>query len=378
MTVSAPRQNWFHQFVSSRLWLPISAILLPLGLILFVVVLAWSAIDIQHSAFWTGIGGISVLLILFSAVASVLGLRKLECIPPGEDRCVLIYNRYLVGTGYALLVCTVLCGVLVAGLIYSSSLHCTGPEFNSAMNPGTASTSVPTSSSPATGGNSAAIPRASEGDKTTQEPKLASVVETPDSAAIKRVRLATLLLLSIGTAIVGALFFVANSLRVKCAVAEPFSAARFWGGLWYRLGEAALFTLVMFWLVWRSADPKHDSTPMNYTWLPIVSLFLGMFVKSGESLVFAIAHGLFEAVRGFFGLALVRDKPAPKAGQGKDKSSPAGENGSGKGANVVTGETGGSAVPLTDAQLTPAPAPNPPGGASNTPDPAPDKDDRNG
>lgn len=101
---------------------------------------------------------------------------------------------------------------------------------------------------------------------------------------------AILLMISLGMSILGALFFVANSLREKRDEFEQFDHSGFWSGLWYRLGEAVLFTVVFF-LVLRRFYPASGAL-----WLPVLALFLGMFVKSGERLVFGLAKRVFAAV----------------------------------------------------------------------------------
>jgi len=55
------------------------------------------------------------------------------------------------------------------------------------------------------------------------------------------------LVVSLGMAVLGALFFVTNSLRNKRErKLVRYSETKFWAGLWFRLGEAVLFTVVFF------------------------------------------------------------------------------------------------------------------------------------
>jgi hypothetical protein len=74
--------------------------------------------------------------------------------------------------------------------------------------------------------------------------------------------------------------------------AEPFDAARFWGGLWFRVGEALLFTLVVFLFGGGASLGKLTGAS-----LLLGSLLLGMFVKTGEGLISGIADKLFSAVK---------------------------------------------------------------------------------
>lgn len=135
-----------------------------------------------------------------------------------------------------------------------------------------------------------------------------------------------------GFAVLGGLFFVAGSLRGKreaceakqpkekrekarkaAAVAagapeadsnaddtgeeeecKPYDRMRLWSGLWYRLGEAILFALVIF-LVIHSTE---EEVPGNIeALLLLVGLLMGMFVKPAELLVNGLALRVLEAVK---------------------------------------------------------------------------------
>ena len=73
---------------------------------------------------------------------------------------------------------------------------------------------------------------------------------------------------------------------------EPFNSTQFWGGLWFRAGEAMLFTLVVFLAITGASLQK-----MTGASLLLMSLLLGMFVKTGESLIAGMADKLFSAVK---------------------------------------------------------------------------------
>ncbi len=92
-----------------------------------------------------------------------------------------------------------------------------------------------------------------------------------------------LLLGSTMMAILGALFFIANALRKHRSEEHRFDADWFWAGFWFRIGEAVLFTYAFFLYFWFK-DTSY------YIMMPVLALFLGMFVKSGESLVFGMAQ----------------------------------------------------------------------------------------
>jgi hypothetical protein len=75
---------------------------------------------------------------------------------------------------------------------------------------------------------------------------------------------------------------------------EPFDASRFWAGLWYRLGEAIVFALVLFLLGYANyANGLRGAT------LLLVALLIGMFVKTGETLIAGLTRKVFAAVESF-------------------------------------------------------------------------------
>lgn len=107
-----------------------------------------------------------------------------------------------------------------------------------------------------------------------------------------------ILLASVGLAALGSLFFTADALREKRdANDEDFSVRAFWGGLWFRMGESILFALVLFLLLaGNQSNGSSDSYDRYFGLFPLIALLMGMFVKSGERLIFGIAHRLFAAV----------------------------------------------------------------------------------
>ena len=116
---------------------------------------------------------------------------------------------------------------------------------------------------------------------------------------------ASRLVLAIMMAVLGSLFFVANSLRkLRASGHEKFCPDRFWGGLWFRMGEAVLFTLVLF-LFYRAfklgegtsgAGAGEDKFLSDFDLkLPVLGLLVGMFIKTGEKLVFGLAERVFAA-----------------------------------------------------------------------------------
>jgi hypothetical protein len=161
-----------------------------------------------------------------------------------------------------------------------------------------------------------------EGESDEGESDESSDADSTSAAApvpkhIKRVRRMIRVLLLPGYAILGALFFVAGTLRAKRDRIEqsaraggvnttqededgvsigPFSGPKFWGGLWYRLGEGILFSLVLLLLVGAEIIVESDKYE---PWLLVLALMMGMFVKPAELMINGLAHRLFKAVETF-------------------------------------------------------------------------------
>jgi hypothetical protein len=70
---------------------------------------------------------------------------------------------------------------------------------------------------------------------------------------------------------------------------EAFDAYAFWSGALFRAAEAVLFTFAFFWLIWTS-DRRTEAI-----WLPVIALFVGMFVKTGETIVFRLGMRVLHA-----------------------------------------------------------------------------------
>lgn len=108
---------------------------------------------------------------------------------------------------------------------------------------------------------------------------------TPPEAGQVIAELCISLILAVG----GALFFLANLMH-EGKLAEEFIEVDFWGTLWFRIGEAILFTIVLFYLIY-SVSPGSSIVS-----LPLSSLLLGMFIPLGETLVFNIAKRLVRSL----------------------------------------------------------------------------------
>jgi hypothetical protein len=88
-------------------------------------------------------------------------------------------------------------------------------------------------------------------------------------------------------------------LAVQVTPIEPFSAARFWGGLWYRVGEAMLFALVILLFVAGSGGAAPSGVSPKGPMVLLAALLLGMFVKAAESLISGLADKLFASIKAF-------------------------------------------------------------------------------
>jgi len=117
----------------------------------------------------------------------------------------------------------------------------------------------------------------------------------PDVSSVsstERYRQAVYLLTASGLAMIGSQFFVANTLWNRGFGAlerEPFDVGHFWAGLALRMGEAQVFTLVVAVFLARQGR-------LTYEWLPILGLFLGMYVKTAEAIIFGLARRVFTVV----------------------------------------------------------------------------------
>ncbi len=102
---------------------------------------------------------------------------------------------------------------------------------------------------------------------------------------------ARFVLLAGAMAFVGSLFYIALALWRKQHSEkhrEEFDVGKLISGAALRCGEAELFVLVFVLLTQVGASIEFDG------WLPVMGLMLGMFVKSGERLVFNLATRIFD------------------------------------------------------------------------------------
>ncbi len=269
---------------AALLLFPVAALLLlvvGIGLVVGLVVgLVWHR-ELEFSWLTQRSQWCFFAMILGIACGIVAWLRAGE-MPKGASAAWVseqYYRRHNLGLTFALLYVAVLCAVIVAGLYHIRII-------GDGRGGSTTTEGAPAASQPA--------------------------------GFIASENVPYVLLLSALLAILGAMFFVSDSLRRKVRRAEPFSGTAFWGGLWFRLGQAVIYTLLLFWFAWKFgsvSNEKQDGFALDYTWLPLMSLMCGMFVKSGEKLFSSIAIRIFQAVSAFFGEATAPNMPAAPAGQ---------------------------------------------------------------
>lgn len=404
-------------------------LLLPLGLFVVAGFLTW---DLTLLPMRVPESPLAAGIMLAAAIAGIAGAAMLGWSlhrrrqPSGSTAAegggggggIDIYERYLIGIGYALLVVAIFNTILTAGFIESGKLESSsedflakiheagehtdegpaaklgtdtpaGPAAGEEVGAGSGSAPAPGGATPATasedasgeagvsGATAAPGPQAAQpgsagvaagvgaggdagagGDTAPGGESSGDAGTSPDGggeavdshahreAFTPELKIAFLVMASCGMSILGALFFVANSLREKRTAGEQFVVGMFWSGLAFRLGEAVLFTFAFFWLFWKYLD-------RDYTWLPILALFLGMFVKTGETLIFGIGKRILMASASLFPTEPARDgggnggQPngaggAP-AGGGGGQAPPSGEGGQGGGAQPPAG--GGQAPP---------------------------------
>jgi hypothetical protein len=245
-----------------------SAMLLALGVIAIAVALSFGVVPLVLNATpmdWRaagligGVGLLTLALVMWRFPSQVNDLETQAEKEPEPKKSTTLYGIYLVGIGFALLLQAATCSIVFAAVAWSVGQRMRAGQPLLALNP-----------PPATDDWGRLF-------GTTQEQAFFIVA---------------LFALSSLVAILGALFFFATSLWKKMGDAgrEPFDRRMFWGGLWFRLGEAILFNLVFF-LVLRYYASN------SFLLLPLMSLLVGMFLKSGETLVSGIAERVFASIQ---------------------------------------------------------------------------------
>jgi hypothetical protein len=215
------------------------------------------------------------LVLLRPALAAMKAMDQ-EAEPLRSDT---LYGRHLVGIGFALLVDALVCSVIIAALAWSTGRGRAGQILI---------TQADAPQSPLVGDSFDAneLDFMLENTEALLE-RFTSLFGTTPSEALF---VGGMFLLSTLAALLGALFFFANSMwsKLREVDREPFDRSLFWAGLWFRIGEAILFNFVIF-LVLRYFAPD------RYVILPLVAVLVGMFLKAGEKLISGLANRVFAA-----------------------------------------------------------------------------------
>lgn len=325
----------------SDLLLTIAAVLFAVGLIWIVALLSTTGLeayakgpnenvkealfkaDLKCGLWFTLLGALLGCIGGFRYWTKSPGTDTCECRessnPPTDPSMVPGYNRALVGIGYAIVLLGTLNFVALAGFAKTGHLNeifQPSKDFET-----TILVSLDRSKSSADTPDTDPVepdPATAEGGGVESEGEAQPTAkEIKQLQRLQQVRRMIRILLLPGYAILGALFFVAGTLRLNRDRAEksaraddvsstqrdedrippgPFSSSKFWGGLWYRLGEGIVFSLVLLILVGSGITVESNE---HEPWLLVLALIIGMFVKPAEILINGLAQRLFKAVETF-------------------------------------------------------------------------------
>ena len=312
-------------FLKRDVMLTTAAIVLAVGLIVLVATV--SGKTLARAAGATKVTGeiagyvVASILLACGVIAGCIALLYY-----GDDDLVSPYDRYLVGTGYALALLALLNFTALAGFQLSGQLSgildvdFSKPGSNDSLQrtaflallPGLAvlgalffhANSLRKKRDSL--GDTAAELVATKSEKITTKniatPQTAAAIAATTSQGLKAEGMDTVAAAGSPSAAAESLAAASPSVIEATTTAklkadpsvkeEPFSQARFWAGLWFRIGEAILFALIFF-LIAKAPNLKSISGAA----LLLASLIVGMFVKSGETLIAGIADRVFNAVQ---------------------------------------------------------------------------------
>ena len=298
-----------------------SALLLPLGATAFVADLTWIQFpeamgskppmaDPAHKillVMWVWCLGIG----LVTSLAALMQLQKTKPLDTDSDYSKRMFGRALVGIGYALLIDAFLNVVAVAGFARAGAVPYLF-ESGTGSHPGETNAAVARPAGDAPDRREGGVQSQPPG---TNQPPQAGGVQQPTGDGLQGLVLSPLpaypnleaarrnlvkalqIIVSLGFTIMGALFFFAKSLWVKMQ-AEPivrFDERIFWAGLWFRLGEAVVFTVVVFLVLLYKNNYEASG------WMPLYALLLGLSVKTAENLIAGLTQRLFGAINALVG-----------------------------------------------------------------------------
>lgn len=228
---------------------------------------------------WVYLAGAAALMIGSAIVAFDVrqSIASASSLPKDEQRRFFgqtLFDRHATNLAFFFMVVVLLVSVVTTMLLYNAQLAVTARDFAAQLS---------TSSAPVPNG--------------------------------KGKVLAIVLLLSIALSWCGAGLYVVQRLEIKRD--DPtvfFNFMEFFRGIWSRVGQANLYTLLFFLLIWANGEaigservPGGTNTAVawdivrSYAWLPVLGLFSGLLVKSAESVVFGLGTRLLAAVSAFLG-----------------------------------------------------------------------------
>jgi hypothetical protein len=303
----------FKFVIDSGVLYVLSGLLITTGIISMIAYLTWIAFpaafwperppppqsNLPITTAWCLAGGVA------AGVFALIQLQSTKPIATDSDYSKKMFGRSLVGIGFVLLLDALVNVVAIAGFAYSGSIPYLfqGPAIQATNTPSLVmNTNVPSTPQPSSTSNVNALPTLS----TPRPPD----VKTSDSISRKQATIETRpailapyqedlksaiqLLLALGFTIMGALFFFAKSLweKMKADPIVPFDERIFWAGLWFRLGSAVVFTVVIFLALLY----KGYAQALNI--MPFVALLVGLSVKGAENLIAGITTRIFDAING--------------------------------------------------------------------------------
>lgn len=271
----------------SGLYLTVAAICFAIGSVLVVGFTTWvyfpTAMEGTALVSWRPMYS-GICLVVISAVIGVLALIHLKSTQPSPVELQYssqMFGRALVGIGYFLLLDALLNIVAIAGFAkggYEGAILMPLRTFSVETNTVGTAKQAP-KLDPSTNTVPAAVPE-KEGKKPVDEAK-------------RNMFRAIQLMFALGFTLMGALFFFAKSLwdKMQDSTLVHFDERMFWAGLWFRLGEAVVFTLVVYVALRFKQQEGSD-------WLPFIALVIGLSVKSAENLIAGICERVLAAVNG--------------------------------------------------------------------------------
>lgn len=242
------------------------------------------------------------------AVATIIGLAalnhlKLTAPEEGHPRfSKIMFGRYLVGVGFVLLLDALISVVAVAGLAKAGVLPYVFAARGTVSLPANgidANTNAETAAVVVGAAAAADTAEKPQPEKALPLPAAASGKTASSKLTVGQQNLVTTLqmLFALGFTVMGALFFFSKALWVKMRAepGEAFDRRIFWAGLWFRLAEAIVFTLVVFVAL------RFNNYTEAAGWMPFIALIVGLSVKATENLIAGLTDRVLAGIGAFVG-----------------------------------------------------------------------------